>query len=565
MAESEGNIDPALQRQRELLESVEGRGLIARYTTYARLSGPGWLQGAITLGGGSLAGALYLGVIMGYELMWLQPLGILLGVIMLSAIGYVTLSTGQRPFACIRTHISPALAWGWLIASMLANIVWSLPQFALGTAAIQQNLVPSLAGDAGKFIAAFALLIVGMTVVWFYNSGSWGIRIFEWILKIMVAVVVLSFFGVVASMTQKGLLPWNRIFAGFLPNPRALFEPSESLRPFIDATGSMASWWSEHIAETQKKNIITAFATAVGINMTFLLPYSMLRKKWGKAHRGLAIFDLAIGLIVPYVLATGCVVIASASQFHLSPNDTLALVEAGKTNSKEVKAFNGLLDKRIAAEVGSVSADEAEKTSARLALPEADRQLAAMLAERDNLALAKTLEPLVGSQIAQKVFGIGVLGMALSTIIILMVINGFAVCEMLGVPSDGTAHRLGSMIPAIGVLGPFVWGAAAPALATPMSMIGGAMLPIAYFAFFLLMNSRKVLGDSLPRGGKRWAWNSLMGFATSIATFASAWTLYNQEVFGLPLGNIALGALFLLLTIGFISFAIKESALQRAT
>ncbi len=32
-----------------------------------QLSGPGWLQGAITLGGGSLAGALYLGVIMGYE------------------------------------------------------------------------------------------------------------------------------------------------------------------------------------------------------------------------------------------------------------------------------------------------------------------------------------------------------------------------------------------------------------------------------------------------------------------------------------------------------------------
>ena len=39
--------------------------------------------------------------------------------------------------------------------------------------------------------------------------------------------------------------------------------------------------------------------------MTFLLPYSMLRKKWKAEHRQLAVFDLSIGLIIPFVLATG--------------------------------------------------------------------------------------------------------------------------------------------------------------------------------------------------------------------------------------------------------------------
>ena len=39
------------------------------------------------------------------------------------------------------------------------------------------------------------------------------------------------------------------------------------------------------VANIQKDRIITAFATAVGINMTFLLPYSMLRKGWGVKHR----------------------------------------------------------------------------------------------------------------------------------------------------------------------------------------------------------------------------------------------------------------------------------------
>ncbi len=61
------------------------------------MSGPGWLQAAITLGGGSLAGAMYLGSFTGYNMMWLQPLAMILGVIMLSAIAYVTLTTGERP------------------------------------------------------------------------------------------------------------------------------------------------------------------------------------------------------------------------------------------------------------------------------------------------------------------------------------------------------------------------------------------------------------------------------------------------------------------------------------
>ena len=38
----------------------------------------------------------------------------------------------------------------------------------------------------------------------------------------------------------------------------------------------------------------------------------MLNKGWGKKHRGLAIFDLSTGMVIPYVLATSCVAIAAA-------------------------------------------------------------------------------------------------------------------------------------------------------------------------------------------------------------------------------------------------------------
>jgi len=549
----------ATSREEALLDEAQTAGLLGKAAIYTRLSGPGWLQGAITLGGGSLAGALYLGVLMGTEMMWLQPVAMILGVVMLSAISYVTLSTGERPFHTIKTRISPVLAWGWLIATIMANIVWCLPQFALGTAAVQQNLVPSLGNPEGygKVIVAVAILCIASVVVWFYNSGSKGIKIFELILKGMVGIVVLSFFGVVLALSMKGAIDWGQIFAGFVPKLNFLFEPVPVLAEQIQQTGEAREWWTTKVAGTQKDVIIAAFATAVGINMTFLLPYSMLRKGWGVRQRGLAIFDLSIGLIVPFVLATGCVVIAAASQFHGKTDDVMKKVLAGDDSAKEVQAYFGYLDDRVQYLNPDIS-DEL-LPAAREALPEADKKVAAMLVKRNNNALAGTLEPLVGDTIAQTVFGVGVLGMAVSTIIILMLINGFAFCELLNVPAEGTMHRIGSFIPAVGVLGPFVWGAAAPALAVPTSVIGGAMLPIAYVSFLLLMNSKSVLGDAMPTGSKRVVWNALMILGTVVSAFASAWGLYGKKMYGFPIGIVALVFLAVLLIIGFVSFLQKQA------
>jgi len=551
----------AVSYEESLLESAQTEGLVGKALIYTRLSGPGWLQGAITLGGGSLAGALYLGVLMGTEMMWLQPLAMILGVIMLSAISYVTLSTGERPFQTIKTQISPVLAWGWLIATMMANIVWCLPQFALGTGAIQQNLVPALDTDTGKKVVAFSLLAVASVVVWFYNSGSKGIKAFELILKAMVGVVVLSFFGVVIALTSQDAVVWGDIFGGLVPNFSYLFKPVPALAEQISLTEDYSQWWSSKIVGEQKNVIIAAFATAVGINMTFLLPYSMLRKGWGVKQRGLAIFDLSIGLIVPFVLATGCVVIAAATQFHGSTDDVIAKVQAGKVDSAEVKAYHKFLDERLVQADPQLQLSELGPTdldALRQGLPQADKNVAAMLVKRDNNALAGTLQPLVGSTVAQTVFGVGVLGMAVSTIIILMLINGFAFCELLNVPAEGTMHRIGSFIPAIGVVGPFVWKEAAPALAVPTSVIGGAMLPIAYVSFLLLMNSRSVLGEAMPTGARRVVWNTLMIFGTGIASFASAWGLYGRMWGDFPIGTAALAALAIMLVLGVYSFLAKQ-------
>ena len=212
------------------IEDARSKGPLATLALYMKLSGPGWLQSAITLGGGSLASALYLGVLTGYSMLWLQPVAMLLGIVMLSAIAYVTLSTGKRPFQAINEHVNPVLGWGWILAVAMANVVWSLPQFALGTAALQQNLFPELlGGETGKVISCALILGIATAVIWQYDSGAKGVKVFEGILKAMVGVVVLSFFGVVVTlMTGENSLPVGEILGGFVPDLSLLTQPAST-------------------------------------------------------------------------------------------------------------------------------------------------------------------------------------------------------------------------------------------------------------------------------------------------------------------------------------------------
>lgn len=525
--------DP-LAAEKTLLAEANQKPLLSRWGIFAKLSGPGWLQGAITLGGGSLAGSLYVGVIGGNQMLWLQPLMMIFGVLMLSVIGYVTLSTGEKPFRAINKHINPVLGWGWLIAAMLANLVWAMPQFSLGTAAIQQNF-GILEGDSGKYICALLLFVIGVVVVWSYDSGNNGVKIFEIILKVMVAIVVLSFFGVVIVMA--GELKWGEIFVGFIPNLSLITEPAAKYQAFI-ADSSNPEYWKGVILESQRDRMVAAAATAVGINMTFLLPYSMLRKGWGREHRGLASFDLSLGLFLPFFLATTCVVIASAHQFHGDFNKGLLDPSLANEATKDLEgAFNKNLDafKASGGEAASIEPNEA------------DKKIAAMLIKRDAFQLADSLEELTGKKaLSQTVFGIGVLGMAISTIIILMLINGFAVTEMLGAEIGGMKHKIGSILPGItGALGfLFLWGDADAKfwLAVPTSVFGMVLLPIAYITFFLMINSRSLMGDAMPQGNKRIVLNIAMLVALAAATVGAGWSVWSKVQW---VGVAAVGVFFL--------------------
>ena len=331
----------SIEKERKFLSQAEAGGIFSRLKAYTVLSGPGWLQSAITLGGGSLASSLFLGVLAGYSLLWLQPMAIILGIIMLSAISHVTLSTGQSPFNSINDEINPVLGWGWAIATIMANIVWCLPQFSLGTAAVTQNIAPFLNNTGGKVLVCAFLLIGALFIVFAYERGSAGVKFFDVILKIMVGVVVISFFGVVIKLSVTGQANWNKIVTGFIPNFSLLTSPEETYLPFLEKTGEFRSFWENKIVTLQQDVMISAAATAVGINMTFFMPFVLLRRKWGREHRGLAKFDLWTALLIPYVLATSCVVIAAGTQFNGKPES--AYDQNGKLHANLEKGYLDLV------------------------------------------------------------------------------------------------------------------------------------------------------------------------------------------------------------------------------
>ncbi|HKK19017.1 MAG TPA: divalent metal cation transporter, partial [Opitutales bacterium] len=314
----------------------------------------------------------------------------------------------------------------------------------------------------------------------------------------------------------------------------------------IAATGESAEFWTKYIAENQRDVIIGAFGSAVGINMTFLLPYSLQAKGWGKAHRELSFFDLALGLFVPFILATSFLVIATSSQFHARADGVYSET-----------AYKNVVDQRLASENQEFNAlTEEAKQLLREGLPQADRDMSVMLAKRNARDLATSLEPFLGKN-AQLIFGIGVLAMALSTMIVHMMMNGYAISEAFGRPGAKGIFMIGAAMPALtGFLSPILWtGETKTALVVPAAVIATTLLPIAYFVFILLMNSKKTLGAELPK--HRGLINLFLIFAAGVASFASVWNLMGKASAGGStglIGILGLIALPLLILIGFVGF-----------
>lgn len=287
--------DPVqLAAERAKLTELAAQPPLRRFAGYLGFVGPGYLQSAMTLGSGTAASCLFAGAVFGYQLLWVAPLGMLLGVLVMGVISHQTLSTGQRPLPAMATHAGRWLAFAWAAAAALASIIWHFPQYNLAASALSDAAEAVDLGGVPPGIASGFVLVWAIVLSLLYGKSPALVKLYERVLKYIVWGIVLSLLWVVIHTPTD----WGAVARGFVPS-------------LPEARGNI----------TGVELVVSGIAAAVGINMVLLYPYSLLARGWGKEHRGLAKFDLFAGMFVPYTLASSLLVIAAANTLHQTGAD----------------------------------------------------------------------------------------------------------------------------------------------------------------------------------------------------------------------------------------------------
>jgi hypothetical protein len=412
----------------------------------------------MTLGGGTVASCVLMGSMLGYELLWVQPLAIVLGVTVLAAIAKQTCHAGEKPYGVFWRLLHPSLALIWGLSALVATVIWHFPQYSLsanGVAALLSGMGVDIAAlDAGPRFAAQMLIGIGILslsawVVNLYGSGAAGLKGYEVAIKYLVWAIVIAF-AVVAFASG---IDFGRFFMG------------------ITGLSFVQRVMAEGLPDSTIRPIVGGLAAAVGINMVFLYPYSLLRKKWGPAHKEVAYFDLATGMVIPFLVATTFMIVATANTLGPEPGGTGPGV-------------------------------------------------------RNILELVPVLASTFGPGLALVLIGFGMLAVGVSTIITHMLASGFIGCEIFGQSDNARARRWFSFLPAIGIFGvayPFPW-----AMSVTASTLAYPLMPVAVICFIVLLNRKDYMGGERPEGMARLAWNLVLGFAV-VFMIGAAWLALVQN------------------------------------
>ena len=138
-----------IAQEGEALQRLETRPLGERVRGYFKLTGPAWMQSAMTLGAGSAAASVVAGAFYGYQLLWVQPIAMILGVFMMAALANITLTKGERAYLIFQRELYPWLAFLWALATVVSTVIWHFGQYALlgGAAADLANVAAGVNPD----------------------------------------------------------------------------------------------------------------------------------------------------------------------------------------------------------------------------------------------------------------------------------------------------------------------------------------------------------------------------------------------------------------------------------
>lgn len=512
-----------LERETAELDALQQKPFVPRALGYVRRTGPGLLQSAMTLGAGSATASVVAGASFGYKLLWVQPLAMFLGVCMLAALGNVVLTTGERPYRAFGRELSRVLVFLWALGTIVASVIWHFPQYGLAAGAARDlgrmaRVVPqvefiqlpdgtyatrdsqedvalvrddlkagpealvragvsqeeweklaeqakadeqkpdtepkterisifSWAGVSVGWFIGLLILSINVVVVWSYGSSPRGIKLYEWFLRTVIGLIILMFAIVVVGSIAK--INWAELGKGF-----------------IGWYGIPGYRDPKHLTL-----VLGMLGAAVGINMTFLYPYSLLAKGWGPHHKTLSRWDLGMSMFLPFTLVTSLVMVAM----------TVTGVYSGSDALRETL---------------------------------------------QPVAAAASLEGVLGQHAGRIVFDLGLIAMTCTAISTHMVVCGFTMCEMLGLEYTKARFRLFALTPAVGILGvvtklPFWFPVVASAICF-------AMLPIAYLTFIIMNNKRSYIGEAVGRGWRRAVLNAILVAALVMACTGAAIQIKNR-------------------------------------
>lgn len=365
---------------------------LAKLAERAKGGGPGWLLSAYTLGSGTAIASIMAGSQYQYSLLWVNVVAMFIGVMVLSSAAYFTLSSPKRPYERFRTELHPLFAYAWAIGALVASIIWHLPQYGLAFASIRE-LFGFESTAVTQVLVGGVIVVMSTLITWQYKRG-FGLVIYEGLMKLFIWITVICLFALMWKLP----IIWSEVARGYtsfqIPDGGAIF-------------------------------VFSLMGAAVGINMTFLYPYSVRNKGWTAHQAGTAMKDLFIGMFFPFVIATGMLMIAAGATLYGADVDRSRITQ-----------------------------------------------------------VAHVFSPAFGETVGPVLFLLGLLAMPLATITLHMLTCGFIISEMTGAEQGGKAWKLGSLIPAIGVIGvayPLpLW------LPIPISALGLVLIPVAYIGFAAL-------------------------------------------------------------------------------
>jgi manganese transport protein len=303
------------------LEALDSRPFVPRTLGYLRRMGPGYMQSAMTLGGGTAFASIFAGAAFGYQLLWVAPLAMLLGIIVLSAVAHQTLSTGENPFQAMKRHAGPFFAYGWAFGGIASSIIWQFAQYALASA-----MLVAVARSSGVEVESWQMGLVALAwcvaVALLYDARPSFVRLYENIIKGMVWFIIACF--------------------GFVVLKTGVPEPGDLLKGLVPFRIP-----GENQGVQGTTLVVSGLAAAVGANMIFVYPYTLRKRGWGRAHRRLARIDLSLGMFVPYAIAASLMLIASASVFYYGDPELFVGKKIAPWQAAEILAAPDRLGKTV--------------------------------------------------------------------------------------------------------------------------------------------------------------------------------------------------------------------------